>query len=45
MWSEKFLARARRKGYKDVLTGKVKTPSDSESIDETTEAGKAKKKP
>ena len=44
VWSEKFLARARRKGYKDVLTGKVKIPSDSESIDETTDDGKAKKK-
>lgn len=28
VWSEKFLARGDVKGYKDILTGKVKVPSD-----------------
>ena len=32
VWSEKFLARARRKGYKKILIGKVKVPSDSEDF-------------
>ena len=29
-WSEKFKARAKCKGYKDMLLGKVKIPTDSE---------------
>ena len=29
-WSEKFLARAKRKGYKQLLLGKVKVPTESE---------------
>jgi hypothetical protein len=30
IWSVKFLARARRKGYRDVLLGKDITPSDTD---------------
>ena len=30
VWSEKFLARAKRRGYRDHLLGIVKTPTDSE---------------
>jgi hypothetical protein len=30
IWSAKFFARVRRKGYRDVLLGKVITPSDSD---------------
>ena len=31
IWSEKFLIRAKRKGYKDLLLGKVEIPSDQET--------------
>jgi hypothetical protein len=33
-WEEKFVARAKRKGYKDILLGKVKIPlvTDMESV-------------
>ena len=31
IWSEKFLIRAKRKGYKDLLLGKVIIPKDDES--------------
>ena len=31
IWSERFLIRAKRKGYKDLLTEKVKIPTDSET--------------
>ena len=30
VWSEQFLARARRKGFKDILKGKVTVPTDDE---------------
>jgi len=33
MWSKKFLAAGKRRGYKDILTGKVVAPDDSESLD------------
>jgi len=33
MWSKKFLAAGKRRGYKDILTGKVVPPDDSESLD------------
>ena len=29
IWSMKFLAQARRKGYKDILTGKETVPNDN----------------
>ena len=43
VWSEKFLARARRKDYKKVLKGSVTVPKDSETIDTSTTTGKEKK--
>jgi len=43
-WEEKFLARASKKGFKDVLTGIVKAPDDSEMLNLTTEEGKEKSK-
>jgi len=42
-WEEKFLARARRKGFKDVLLGTIPIPQDSEKLDLNTDEGKAKK--
>jgi gag-polypeptide of LTR copia-type len=38
-WEEKFLARAKRKGYKDLLLGKVEVPKES-----ATESDSDKKK-
>ena len=35
MWSGKFLARARKKGYKNVLLGKEKVPQHDASLDPT----------
>ena len=43
MWSRKFLARAKMKEYKEILTGVEKAPAASLVIDETTEAGKKQK--
>jgi len=42
-WEEKFLARARRKGFKEVLLGTVPIPQDLEQQDLGMDAGKAKK--
>jgi tellurite resistance-related uncharacterized protein len=39
-WSEKFLAKARRYGLKDVLLGKVKVPRTDEDYDMESEEGK-----
>ena len=39
-WSEKFLAKARRSGIKDVLLGKVTIPKTNEEINEKTDEGK-----
>jgi len=44
IWEEKFLARARRRGYKDILLGKAQVPTDSTMIDATTPAGKEQAK-
>jgi hypothetical protein len=44
MWSEKFLARAHRKGYKEVLLGKVTPPKEDKTIDESTVDGKKEAK-
>ena len=33
IWSEKFLARARRVGYKDILLGNVIVPDDDTDIE------------
>jgi hypothetical protein len=32
VWQEKFLARARRKGYKKILLGQVTIPSDADTV-------------
>jgi len=39
-WSEKFLAKAKRSGMKDVLMGKVEIPRTQDPIDERTDEGK-----
>jgi tellurite resistance-related uncharacterized protein len=39
-WSEKYLAKARRYGFKDVLLGKVKVPRNDEDYDMESEEGK-----
>jgi tellurite resistance-related uncharacterized protein len=39
-WSEKFLAKVRRYGFKDVLLGKVKVPKTDEDYDMESEEGK-----
>jgi hypothetical protein len=39
VWKEKFMARARRKGYKETLLGKIDVPAESESL---TSADKGK---
>ena len=36
-WSTKFLAKARRKGYKKVLLGKESIPKDSDVLDQNTD--------
>jgi hypothetical protein len=43
-WEERFLAKARRKGFKDLLLGKVTIPDSTTIIDESTAEGKATKK-
>ena len=44
IWSEKFLARARRKGYKVILLGKEVVPDDDEDLTTITDADDKKKK-
>ena len=44
IWSERFLAKAKRHGYKDVLLGKEVIPKSNEVIDEKTAEGKEKSK-
>ena len=39
-WAMKFLAKAKKKKYKDILLGKVAVPKDSDVFDETTDDGK-----
>ena len=39
-WSEKFLAKAKHSGIKDVLLGKLQIPKSSEELDEKTEEGR-----
>jgi hypothetical protein len=43
-WEERFLAKARRKGFKDFLVGKVTIPVSITTFDEDTTAGNAVKK-
>ena len=42
IWEEKFLAKAKRMGFKDVLLGKVIIPKSTEILDETVEGDKKK---
>ena len=42
MWSAQFLARANRKGFKNVLLGKMEVPSEDEEFDIATTTGKEK---
>ena len=39
-WSEKFLAKAKRYGFKDVLLGKVTIPKTDEVFNVESEKGK-----
>jgi hypothetical protein len=39
-WNEKFLAKAKRSGIKDILLGKVEIPTSLDVINEKTEEGK-----
>jgi len=41
-WEEKFLVRASKKGFKDVLTGIVEAPDDSKMLNLTAAEGKKK---
>jgi hypothetical protein len=43
-WEERFLAKARRKGFKNLLLGKETIPNSSVLIDEATAPRKAQKK-
>ena len=40
VWEEWFLARVKRKEYRDVLKGKTTVPDDNKVIDESIDAGK-----
>jgi hypothetical protein len=43
-WSEKFLAKARRSGIKDILLAKVTIPKTNEEINNETDEEKSKLK-
>jgi hypothetical protein len=40
IWSKKFLAKAKRYGFKDVILGKLSIPKIDESFDEASDEGK-----
>ena len=40
IWSEKFMAKAKRYGFKDVLVGKLSIPKADEEFDEVSDIGK-----
>jgi hypothetical protein len=40
IWSERFLAKSRHFGFKDLLLGKLSIPMVDEKFDEGTESGK-----
>jgi hypothetical protein len=42
IWNERFLAKAKRCGFKDLLLGKLSIPKVDEEIDETSDIGKKK---
>jgi hypothetical protein len=39
-WSEKFLAKAKRSGIKDVMLGNLQIPKTSEELEEKSEEGR-----
>ena len=43
IWSRKFLARANRRGYKNILLGKDKVPTESEYVLATGETNATEK--
>ena len=43
LWSEKFLARANRKGYKCVLMGTEEAPDDTVKIEDEKDSAKQKR--
>jgi hypothetical protein len=43
VWEEKFMARAKRKGFKDLLLGKATIPKTSDVLDEKSDDDKKKK--
>jgi hypothetical protein len=43
-WEERFLAKARRKGFKNLLLGKETIPKSNVTIDTSNDVGKAQKK-
>jgi hypothetical protein len=43
-WEERFLAKARRKGFKNLFLGRETTPKSSAVIDTSNNTGKAQKK-
>jgi hypothetical protein len=43
IWSEKFLAKAKRYGFKDTLIGKLYIPKADEEFDEDSVTGKKMK--
>jgi hypothetical protein len=43
-WTEKFLAKARRSGIKDILLSKVTIPNTNEEINQKIDVGKSKLK-
>jgi hypothetical protein len=40
IWNEKFMAKAKRYGFKDVLTGKLSIPKADEEFDKDSDLGK-----
>ena len=44
VWNEKFLARARRKGYKKILLGKDIVPDDAVDLNAITDKNEKKEK-
>ena len=42
VWSEKFLARTRRKGYKKILLGKEVVPDDATNLNTIFDADEKK---
>ena len=43
VWREKFMARAKRKGYKDILLGKTPVPAESETVTDKTKLARGRR--